>query len=563
MAESGAGPGEAGNALMRAEGPAADAIGLLERFARVESQPQRLIEACEAWARIGPQAARVPGFDYLFGRLVGPPRAPAAGGDPARADGLEMLVDGSGLVVEIEPSLARHIGLAAGDRTADCFAEPIAQLASRESEDGRPIVAEFADRRGGRHLAEIIGAGDGAQPLIRVRLLKLKLAPETEAYVRRVFRLTGAETEVLSLALQRLEIAEIAKLRGNRINTIRTHINSIIRKFGCHSLNAVVTSAFEISQFLNVRRRPASGPAAAAIFGGRDVATLEGGASVAFSEGGAAGGRPLVLLHSLEYGHEPTEAFFAAADAAGFRVLAPLRPGFGGTSLATGSGETAILAAFLEEKEVENAVLVGLSTGAPAAIRLARASARIGPLVLVNYAFNAADKLKDVRPRWLAGLVDLAIRSPASARFTVAAARRLLAALGPERFYRSLYDGNGEDLDFVAAHPGLFARAGAILLGAAEEAVIADLVAAFSPDPEAKAALNGREALAIRGAATHHVGEAPMRAEAERLGVRWRRIDRAGRNCVFQRPDSFFEALAALSPAGAREGRLEPARAQA
>lgn len=563
MAESGAGLGEAGDAAMCAQGADGDALALLERFARVEDQPQRLVEACEAWARLGASAARQPGFDYVFGRLVRGRRLAAAPADPARADGFEMLVDGTGAVVEIDGALTRLTGVEKGARVADCFAEPVAALAARAPAADRPVVAEFKDRRGGRHLVEIADAGDPARPLFAVRLLKLKLAAETEAYVRRVFGLTAAETEVLALALQRLEIAEIAALRNNRVNTIRTHINAIIRKFGCHSLNAVVTSAFEIAHFLDAPRRPEAAPAAV-MYEGRKAAALAGGARVAYAEGGDPAGRPLVLLHSLEYGHEPTPAFFDAARAAGFRVVAPLRPGFGGTTFAPGPAGTDILAAFLEAADLVDVVLVGLSTGAPAAISLARASPRVGALVVVNYAFNAAEKLKDVRPRWLAGLVDLVIRSPQSARFAVGAGRRLIAALGPERFFRKLYEDNAEDLDFLAAHPEIVARSGAIMLGAAEEASIGDLVAAFAPNPAAEDMIRIRcDMLAIRGANTHHASEAPMRAEAERLGVAWRRIERSGRNCAFQRPDAFFQSLAAVAAAGPERGRLEPARAQA
>lgn len=563
MAESGAGPGGAGDALARRQDR--DAVRLLERFARVEDQPQRLIEACEAWARGGAAAAQAPGFDYLFGRIIRTRRAVAGEAEElARADGLSMALDAAGAVVEIDAALGPRIGAAPGDRVGGGFAAPLAELAARKGADGRPAVAEFTDPRGCRHLVEIsdAGASHGARPLYAVRLLKLRLAGEAETYVRRVFALTSAEAEVLALALQRLEVGEIAAARGNRINTIRTHINSIIRKFGCHSLNAVVTSAFEIAYFLDAPRRPAGAPAPAAREG-RAVAALADGARVDYAEGGDPRGRPLVLLHSLEYGHEPTPAFLERAGAAGWRVIAPFRPGFGGTTFAPHAAGTGILAGFLDGLGLENAVLVGLSTGAPAAIALAAARPCVARLVLVNYAFNALEKLKDVRPRWLAGLVDLVIRSPQSARFAAAAGRRLIAALGPERFFRTLYEGNAEDLEFLAAHPDLMARSGAILLGAHEEAVIGDLVASFAPNPEAEEMVRmRRDVLALRGANTHHASEAPMRAEAERLGVAWRRIERAGRCCVFQRPDAFF-ALLAAEAAGAGTGRDEPARALA
>lgn len=562
MAQADAGLSEGATPATTGE---AAALSLLESFARVEENPQCLVDACTEWARVGAGSARNPSFDYLLGRILRTRTEPRALPEaPDRAVGLSMAIDASGAVTEIDDALSRLVGIGAGDCVADCFAEPLTSLAGRDGPaDGGAFITEFADRRGGRHLIEVaaVASDKSGRPRFAARLLKLRLAPAAEDYVRRVFGLTSAEADVLSLVLQRFDVGEIAELRSNRVNTIRTHINSIIRKFGCHSLNAVITSAFEIAYFLDApraRRMPAAFAGE-----GRAEERLPGGARVVYSQGGDADGRPLVLLHSLEYGHDPTGRFLEAARARGFKVIAPLRPGFGGTTFAPGAEGTEILAGFLDALGIDDAILVGLSTGAPAAIALGARSPRVGPLVLVNYAFNAGGKLKGVKPRWLAGLVDLVVRSPETARFTAGAGRRLIKALGPERFFKTLYEGNSEDLEFLAANPTIVARSGAVLLGAADDAAVEDLVAAFAPNPAIEAALHARsDVLAVRGSNTHHASQAPMRAEAERFGARWAQIENSGRNCVFQRPDAFLDLMAAFAPAGIRSSGADPARAQ-
>jgi pimeloyl-ACP methyl ester carboxylesterase/DNA-binding CsgD family transcriptional regulator len=523
-----AAPGEADSA--------AAALHLLDSMSQLSEAPERLFETCADWARLSASAEIAPGFAPLVRRVAGasPAMEPA---EPCAA-GLAMILDAAGRVEACEPGLAAF-AIAPGTDLSNALSAPLAELAADPTARPGEIVA--AD--GSRHLFCIARAPAGADGRQRylVALCKVTLPRRAAAEIRRRFGLTEAELDVLRLVLQRLDVPAIAALRGNRVNTIRTHINSIIRKFGCHSLNAVITSAFEIAAFAERGEAPSASLAAAA---GRRAVALAGGARLVYAEGGAPGGRPVVILHSLEYGHEPPDAFFAAARAAGFRALAPMRPGVGGSTPAPGGTAARRLAEFLDALDLDEAVIVGLSSGAPLALRLAEASPRVRGVVLVNYAFNAGDKLKDVRPAWVAGVVDLVARSRETARLVLRAARAFVRLQGAGRFYRALYEGNAEDLAFVDAHPNLMERCCAAMLSGDIDAGVEDIVAAFAHNPEIEEIIRRRsDVTAIRGAHTHHAPIAPALAEAERLGIALTTIEGAGRHCIYQRPDAFFAIL--------------------
>jgi pimeloyl-ACP methyl ester carboxylesterase len=128
-------------------------------------------------------------------------------------------------------------------------------------------------------------------------------------------------------------------------------------------------------------------------------------------------GRPIVLLHGWALAHHTYRGVLQSLAAAGWRVVAPALPGFGGTPGLPGSefslaGYANWLAEFLREVGVdEEAVLIGHSFGGGVAIRTAHDHPElVRSLVLVNSIGGSSWRRGEVmtsiadRPLWDWGL---------------------------------------------------------------------------------------------------------------------------------------------------------------
>jgi pimeloyl-ACP methyl ester carboxylesterase len=143
------------------------------------------------------------------------------------------------------------------------------------------------------------------------------------------------------------------------------------------------------------------------------------GLTVAYDDAGA--GMAVVLLHAFPFDHDMWEPQRDALAAAGYRVLTPDFPGFGGTTTGEESfgidGGADVVADFLEGLGVMKAVVGGLSMGGYAAMAFARRHpGKLAGLILADTkaapddeaARANRDKLIDkVRGEGVAALVDV------------------------------------------------------------------------------------------------------------------------------------------------------------
>ena len=354
--------------------------------------------------------------------------------------------------------------------------------------------------------------------------------------------------EILNLVLQRLSIPKIAETRQSTPNTVRTHISRIKRKFQSRSLTDVILSVQEIiafhdeevgsghegiKKFIPIHRNTTLAKIPATPY------------QVEYSRYGSPHGAPLVILHSIEYGVSPSKSFVSQMIDAGYCLYIPMRPGFGRSSVSNSIEQSAeILEGFIRTLKLTNITLMAFSTAAPTAIKLLEGTARIARTIFVNYGFHTENKVKHIKPVWLKGLLEFGLGSADSFQFSWRMTKGMLRLLGYKNFYRKLYSGCEEDLDFLNQNTERFKESSNLLQSASPAACRNDLVSAFLPnDSVLNLAGRSQTIIAIFGSHTHGISLEPMRESSEALGIPFHVIENSGRNCIYQRPNEFLKIV--------------------
>lgn len=171
-----------------------------------------------------------------------------------------------------------------------------------------------------------------------------------------------------------------------------------------------------------------------------------------FMQFGRDGLRPLVFLHSIEYPNAPSWGFCVDAAQAGFGTVAIRRPGFGASDRVDGADAQArLIASFLEEAGLENAILVAVGSSCPVGYRLAATSPRVAYTVYINCVFNR-DILAEFRPQWLAPIFVQALQNPAGARLSLEALKQVARTRSAGWLYESFLQKSEGDLTFVRTY---------------------------------------------------------------------------------------------------------------
>ena len=549
-----------------------DSLTLLESWSELHNHPEFWPEVCRKWAdRIDDDEAMErlrPILNNLFGY------AAARDGETVEifrekmrrsldnAGKSTFTLDRRGVVNSIGADASDILGFAPGESIRDLLLEPLPQLFEQATMSPMGLLSELFGRDGVRRLINVnrFQNADEEEATLIISICNVFLPAAAENYLRSKLSLTDAEIEILTLSIQRYNIDGIARKRSNSVNTIRTHIKNITSKLGCKNYNDVIVRTLEIIAY-HQKDRPSAlaevGNLSPAHLGLQTLKLKRHKGQLEYSIYGDMKLRPLVSLHSIEYGYTPSAEFIAAARKAGYFILCPRRPGFGVSSHGGSVQEDASrIAETLELLNLENAVVMSFSTACPVAMALALQSDLISHTLLVNYAFNAKAKLKDVKPRWLKGLLDLCMASQASFNFASMITGNLIRISGRTGFYEKLYETCKEDLEYLRQNSDEFDRAASLLLAAERDTVRRELVGSFLFNPEVSEMLDQQpNIISVFGEHTHGVPLEFATREAAKLNAPFFVIENAGRNCVFQRPEAFFNILNDLEqPATARAG---------
>ncbi|MEL6693921.1 MAG: alpha/beta fold hydrolase, partial [Pseudomonadota bacterium] len=408
------------------------------------------------------------------------------------------------------------------------------------------MLIERADRSGvSRQIKIYPKLTEGMLSGFTGQVFLYRLSNAVRTHLTNHFGLTSSELEILELVLRRHRLEQVASLRGIKLNTVRTHVARLNSKLGCHSLTETIAMTVELSQALSRRTEPPHVIVTEDETASRRISLPNDDHCVEYRRFGDAHGRPVIILHSLEYGYLPSEEMMAEARKGGINLIFPLRPGFGETT-ATGSieGAARLMGEFIRVLDLKDVILVGQSTSAPLALEIQTISARVAKTVLINYGLDVTDKLSRIEPKWLSGLLRMGLSSRAGFAFGARSLRSISETFGGLRFYRMMYRNQPSDLAYLNANTQSFQLVSDYLYGAELIHTRLDLESAFLDNPRAADLVSRVSPLMVLNSMDQQgVGPEASKAAAERLGLDFRPIEHPGRNWIFQHPKTLFKEI--------------------
>ena len=521
------------------------ALALLRSLARAGEDPEKFAQACRDWAKLSDDVESLPEFQSVLSMLTAEqndietpnikwPSEPAAPTDT-------FMLDAKGKISSLPKELATQFNWKVGE-----ILDPSLQPKNAPDASLSGMLIERADRSGITRQIKIypkLTAGTLSGFTGQVFLYRLSGVVRTHLTSR--FGVTSSELEILELVLRRHRLEQVAQIRGIKLNTVRTHVARLNKKLGCNSLTDTIAMTVELSQALSLRAEPPHVLVTEDENASRRISLRHDDHCVEYRRFGAAHGRPIIVLHSLEYGYLPSKEMINAARRNGISLIFPLRPGFGQTT-AVGSIEDAakLLTEFIHVLDLNDVILVGQSTSAPLALEIQTLSTRIAKTVLINYGLDVSDKLSAIQPNWLNGLLRMGLSSRAGFAFGARSLRTISETFGGMRFYRMMYRNQDSDLAYLEANLGHFQLASDYLYGADLKHSRLDLESAFLDNPRAAKLLSEVSPLVVLNSMDQQgVGPEASRAAAKRLGLDFRAIEHPGRNWMFQHPSTLFKEI--------------------
>lgn len=532
--------------------PADSALRLLRSLATSTQSPDHFEQACLDWESFGGDANALPEFKAIMTSMRDPVAASPdtiANPPPESEDASQLPIDQGDLfflnedgeISEINPELSNALNLHIGD--------PL-----------RGLDLELLRTEGEPHNAQILSLPDAVQIMRKIivhrlsdptsrhsfsaQFVRARFTPGFRDHLQAEYELTNSELDILQLCLRRYRLEQIAGYRNNSLNTVRTHISRILKKLSCNSVTEALACAVELSLAYNA---DVSMPPDVATWEPRRTFSLtlpNTGQQIEYSRYGPASGRPLVVLHSTEYGFAPPLDFINAARARNICLYFPLRPGYGNSTVTHSLQESAdLLLEFMKLLELKRATVIALSMAAPVALHM-QSEKQIEKLILVNYGLNASSKIDAINPAWIRGLVRMSIDSQTAFSFVGNAFNVILKTFGAARFYRMLYSSIDSDLAFSERHPDLFEQFRTYMMKADDQTIRLDLTSSFTYLNGLETLLAGQKSVLVANGALQHAvdpEEAIMNADA--LGVSFKLVPNGGRNWMFDDPAYFFDYI--------------------
>lgn len=371
------------------------------------------------------------------------------------------------IVYDLAPgSGADDLPLDVGER--DRLTTMIRQVATGFSARNNPNnVIRFENRITGRpilvRLSSYLQEGTGKSFAI-MRTSDVGWPSHLGSILRDLFDVTNAEVEVIRMMVEGCKAKEIAQRRAASITTVRSQLQSIFSKTGTVDQMDCVRMIYGLALMHDVDE---GALVAARIEAARETAffprenqrhvfKLPSGRQMSYSDFGAKNGDVVLFYHDQAFGDVWFKDAAQAAKQHGLRIISPLRPGFGLTTLYLGEASeprdfAPDVQALLNHLGIDQVTMLTLSSGLvhglaaaalmPSRIRAITACHPLLP-VLADEDLEGTNGYNYLIPH-------ARLHFPASLKFLCKAGFAFVMRSGPAAFGKAVMRASPRDVEWI------------------------------------------------------------------------------------------------------------------
>jgi pimeloyl-ACP methyl ester carboxylesterase/DNA-binding CsgD family transcriptional regulator len=330
--------------------------------------------------------------------------------------------------------------------------------------------------------AVVSGLGEASDRFLMVLSSPAASAAQLDAIAQQ-FDLSKSEKDVFEALIQGEKVSDISERRGVGLATTRTQVRKLLEKTGSSTLVDMIRQATQISAQMNAVSTVQK------IQMRDEIEDIEydriltaDGRLLAYRTFGDPRGRPVLFIHNMMGGAIWPRKMMQQAQAEGWRIIAPSRPGFGlSDSVAARDMELvrstgSDMRALLDHLEVDRVLVVAMMSSAGLGIKFARDHPdRVQALLNIGHAGLIDDEIIDAMANPSRAMAKTYRKSPTALRFLIRVAVASVDMLGPSQMLRSnfrrsrpdteLMEDGGEGLRHAIAQGGeAFSRDGFVAL---------------------------------------------------------------------------------------------------
>ena len=389
-----------------------------------------------------------------------------------------LAVDGTGRIVDANDAAKVIYGI---DREASLDDLPL------DREEATTLLRMVQDTTGHRparnspnNVIRFLNHDTGRSILATIEPHILKRTEETVAIVKTsdigwpshlgpilqdLFDLTRAEVEIVRSMVEGDRVQEIARRRCSAVKTVRSQLSAIFAKTDTTSQMECVRMVFGLSlmhdvdegQLVAARIQASQSTPFYPRDDQRKVLCLKNGRCIDYSVFGASDGDPVLFYHCQAFGDVWFKEAVDAARMAGLTIIAPLRPGFGHTTLYEGESSdprafAPDVALLMDHLGIDYAPIISVSSGLVHALAAAeRMPGRIGSIIATHPLLPVLsdDDLEGTNGyNYL--IPHTRLHFPQAVRFLCKAGFAFVTSAGPAAFGKAVMRASPKDTEWIS-----------------------------------------------------------------------------------------------------------------